>query len=254
MKMSRTRIDKLLTDRGLAPSRERAQAFIMAGLVYVGEKKVLKPSEAYSSDVVIELRGKDHPYVSRGGVKLVGALDQFQIDVKGKVCLDVGASTGGFTDCLLQRGAAQVYALDVGYGQLAWKIRQDPRVVVIEKKNVRNLEPGELPSHIDFIVIDVSFISLTKVIPHLLEIFPQSLTVLALIKPQFELEAGEVPKGGVVVDEKKHQQVIEKIVREVEERGCEVTGSMPSSLKGADGNQEYFIFFRKDRKCLPRGQ
>ncbi len=239
------RIDKLLFEKNLAPSRERAQSLIMAGVVYVGTKRVEKASELYLPDAPIQIKGEDHPYVSRGGVKLEGALNHFGVDPKGKICLDVGASTGGFTDCLLQKGAEKIYALDVGYGQLAWKLRQDPRVVVIEKKNARELKKGDLPQTIDLIVIDLSFISLTKVIQTLLELFSSPFAVLALIKPQFEVGRKEVPKGGVVLDPRLHQQVIDSIQGEIENRHGKVIGVFPSQLKGADGNQEYFILFEK---------
>lgn len=239
------RIDKLLLEKNLAPSRERAQSLIMAGVVFVGTQRVMKPSELYPLDAPVQVKGEDHPYVSRGGVKLEGALNSFKIDPTGKVCLDVGASTGGFTDCLLQKGAEKIYALDVGYGQLAWKLRQNPKVVVIEKKNARELKKGDLPQTVDLIVIDVSFISLTKVIPSLLEIFSSPFAVLALIKPQFEVGRREVPKGGVILDIKLHQQVIDSIKIEIEKRGGRISGVIPSQLKGTDGNQEYFIFFEK---------
>lgn len=244
--MLRTRIDKLLLDKKLAPSRERAQSLILAGVVFVGTKRVEKASETYPSDTVIEVKGEDHPYVSRGGIKLQGAIEHFKLNVQNRICLDVGASTGGFTDCLLQQGANQVYALDVGYGQLAWKLRQHPQVAIIEKKNVRNLKKGELPDTIDLIVIDVSFISLKKVIPPLLKIFPNRLTVLALIKPQFEVGQKEVPKGGVVKDPTLHQKVLDSMTEEIKKWGGKIKGITPSVLKGADGNQEYFILFEKE--------
>lgn len=243
------RIDKLLTDRGLAPSRERAQAFILAGLVYVGTQRVTKASELFVPEAPIELKGHDHPYVSRGGVKLAGALDYFQIDVDQMNALDVGASTGGFTDCLLQRGAKKVFALDVGYGQLAWKIRCDPRVVVMEKKNVRELKTEEISDLIHLIVVDVSFISLTQVIPPLLKIFsPRSLDqkppiFLSLIKPQFEVGKGKVPKGGVITDDRVRQEVVAQLAKKIEEWGAQLRGVAPCIIQGADGNQEYFVFF-----------
>ena len=175
------RIDLLLSERGLTPSRERAQSLIMAGKVFVANKKVAKPSELYVEDISIEIKGEDHPYVSRGGVKLAGALDYFKIGVKDKICLDIGASTGGFTDCLLQRGATRVHAVDVGYGQLAWKLRQDPRVISLERQNFRHLQQADLPNDIQLVVIDVSFISLKIIFPVLLKVFPPALKVLSLV-------------------------------------------------------------------------
>jgi len=245
MNSKRIRIDRLLTDRGLAPSRERAQALIMSGCVYVGSERVAKASSTYPADAPIEIKGEDHPYVSRGGVKLAGALDQFQVPVTGKVCLDVGASTGGFTDCLLQRGASKVYAMDVGYGQLAWKIRQDPRVVVMERKNVRGLQAEDIPEPVGIIVVDVSFISLEKVLPPLIQTFSNPLAILALIKPQFEAGRGKVPKGGVIRDDLLRQSIVQRVWEKAQEWGAERIGMAPSVLKGADGNQEYFLFLKK---------
>src|SRR4030095_13251446 len=245
MSSSKIRIDKLLIDRGLAPSRERAQALILAGVVYVGSEKVTKASAAYAPDAPVQVRGEDHPYVSRGGVKLAGALDHFQIPVAGKICVDVGASTGGFTDCLLQREAKNVYAVDVGYGQLAWKIRQDPRVTVMERKNIRSLKPGEIPEPVELIVVDVSFVSLEKVLPPLIQSFPGPLSLLALVKPQFEAGPGKVPKGGVIQDELLRQKIVQRVWEAAGSWGVQRVGLNPSVLKGTDGNQEYFLFLRK---------
>jgi len=242
------RIDLLLSERGLTPSRERAQSLIMAGKVFVANKKVAKPSELYAEDISIEIKGEDHPYVSRGGVKLAGALDYFKIGVKDKICLDIGASTGGFTDCLLQRGATRVHAVDVGYGQLAWKLRQDPRVISLERQNFRHLQQADLPNDIQLVVIDVSFISLKIIFPVLLKVFPQALEVLALVKPQFEVGKNEVPAGGVVIDLAQHQRVLEEIQASLKKEGVEKIQQVASSLKGTEGNQEYFIFFEKNKK------
>lgn len=245
--METLRIDQLLVEKKLAPSRERAQSLVLAGVVYVGTQKVVKSSEKYALDSEISVQGEDHPYVSRGGVKLAGALDHFQILVQDKICLDIGASTGGFTDCLLQRGACRVYALDVGYGQLAWKLRQDSRVVTIEKKNIRDLSRGELPLHFDLIVIDVSFISLKKVFPTIFKLFDPPFEILALIKPQFEVGKSEVPRGGVVKDAALHERVMREVqecaLLEGKQRNFDLVcrGIAPSSLPGTEGNQEYFI-------------
>jgi 23S rRNA (cytidine1920-2'-O)/16S rRNA (cytidine1409-2'-O)-methyltransferase len=239
------RVDKLLADRGLAPSRERAQALILAGLVYTGTQRIQKPSESYPPDIPLEVRGEDHPYVSRGGVKLAGALDHFKLEVKDKICLDVGASTGGFTDCLLQRGAKKVYALDVGYGQLAWKLRQDPRVIVWERKNVKDLGSSEIPDSLELVVADVSFISLTQVVPVLMKILPPPFDLLALLKPQFEAGKGQVPKGGVIREESLRQRVVEEFIKKALSWGGELQGPVPSVLKGAEGNQEFFFLIRK---------
>jgi len=239
------RIDVLLFELGLAPSRERAQSLILAGKVFVKNQRVMKASELYPQDALIEIKGEDHPYVSRGGVKLAGALDHFKIDVKNKCCLDIGASTGGFTDCLLQRGATRVHALDVGYGQLAWKLRQDSRVICLERQNFRHLSATALPNDIQFVVIDVSFISLKIIFPVLFKIFPQTFEVLALVKPQFEVGKDQVPPGGVVIDLQQHRRVLKEIEESLVKEGISSIKQVASSLKGADGNQEYFIFFQK---------
>ncbi|MBF0492414.1 MAG: TlyA family RNA methyltransferase [Deltaproteobacteria bacterium] len=244
--MKKERIDKLLVDKGLAPSRERAQAWVMAGLVFAGGQKVSKASQTFLPEMNIEVKGQDHPYVSRGGVKLAGALDHFQLSVKDWVCLDVGASTGGFTDCLLQRGAKKVYALDVGHNQLAWKIRQDPRVLVIEKVNIRYWEAKELSEVPQLVVADVSFISLSLVIPPLFRLLDNSETFfLCLIKPQFEVGRKDLPSGGVLKDEAKREEVLQQVLENLKKEGAELLGSCPSSLPGTEGNLEYFAFFKK---------
>ncbi|MFH1347553.1 MAG: TlyA family RNA methyltransferase [Candidatus Margulisiibacteriota bacterium] len=253
MGKEKERIDQLLVDKGFFTSRTRAQAAIMAGLVYVGQKKIDKSGSFFSPDAEIEVRGEPHPYVGRGGVKLEGALKEFNLNVKGKVALDIGASTGGFTDCLLQRGAVKVYAIDVGYGQLAWKLRQDNRVGVIERTNVRHLTPEKLKAKIPYselrtpnlAVIDVSFISLSKVLPAVYNLLEDKAEVIALIKPQFEAKRGEVGKGGIVRSEEVRSSVIEKVKAEAEAIGFESKGIVPSPITGADGNVEFFIYLVK---------
>jgi 23S rRNA (cytidine1920-2'-O)/16S rRNA (cytidine1409-2'-O)-methyltransferase len=238
------RIDNLLVARGLFESRERAQRSIMAGEVKIGEQIAAKPSQLVDLDANVTV-AEPKRYVGRGGQKLEGALDHFQIDVKDKVALDIGASTGGFTDCLLQRGAKRVYAVDVGHGQLAWKIRKDSRVVVLEKVNARTLSQEQIPGHIDLVVIDVSFISLTLILPSAFELLSPGGVIVALIKPQFELERQDVSRGGIVRDAALHEKAQQKIVRFVEAAGHRVIGLVPSTITGADGNQEFFICLRK---------
>lgn len=237
--MSKKRLDILVVERGLAETRERAQALIMAGDVNVAGRVLDKSGAQVDSNIEITIRAP-LPYVGRGGYKLAGALDAFGIDPTGLVCADIGASTGGFTDVLLQRGAAKVYAIDVGYGQLAWKIRQDPRVVVMDRINARYLE--SLPEPIDLIVIDVSFISLEhmlRVAPALLK--PAAGQVVALIKPQFEAGKGQVGRGGIIRDPHIHQAVQDKIVRFAQGLGLQVQGLIPSSIVGTEGNIEFLI-------------
>lgn len=240
------RIDQILFQKGLAPSRERAQAMIMAGQVLVNEQAVDKPSQRFRlQSANIRLKGKDHPYVGRGGLKLQGALEHFQIKPEGKICLDIGSSTGGFTDCLLQHGAEKVFALDCGTNQLDYKLRQDPRVVSQENFNARYLKPGDVPDPIDLIVVDVSFISLKKIIPPLLKAISSPWTLLTLIKPQFEAGPGEVEKGGVLRDPKKREKIAGELKNFAEELGLECDPIYPSPLKGDKGNQEYFLRSRK---------
>lgn len=246
MKVTRQRIDKILAERGLVPSRERAQSYIMAGKVWVNGKRVEKPSEVYLPDSLIEIKGEDHPYVSRGGLKLEGALKDFSIDVLGWNCLDLGASTGGFTDCLLQRGAQKIYAADVGYGQLAWKLRQDPRVVVWEKTHAKDLKAENFAENLDFVVMDVSFISLLKVLPYVLNILKSDTPLLTLIKPQFEAEKGQVPRGGVIKDEIQRQQIVQRVLEGMKVLNLEIRGLHPARISGTDGNQEFFALLRKN--------
>lgn len=238
------RADRLLVDRGLVGSRERARALIMAGDVIIGDHKVDKPGQLVDTTLAVRIRN-DLPFVSRGGLKLQKALEYFAIDVHGLTVVDVGASTGGFTDCLLQRGAANVYAVDVGYGQLAWKLRQDVRVLSLEKTNIRYLEPETLPTLPDMAVIDASFISLDKILPNTLRLVKRSGTIIALIKPQFEVGRGEVGKGGVVREPEKHAAVIESVCSLAESLQLEVIGVTESPITGPKGNREFLVCLRK---------
>ncbi len=238
------RADRLLVDRGLVSSRERARALIMAGDVIIGDHKVDKPGQLVDTALAIRIKN-DIPFVSRGGLKLQKALEYFAIDVTGLVVLDVGASTGGFTDCLLQRGAAKVYAVDVGYGQLAWKLRQDERVLSLEKTNIRYLEPDALPTPADMAVIDASFISLDKVLPNTLRLVRRCGAIVALIKPQFEVGRGEVGKGGVVREPEKHAAVIEAVCSLAEKLQLEVVGVTESPITGPKGNREFLVYLKK---------
>jgi 23S rRNA (cytidine1920-2'-O)/16S rRNA (cytidine1409-2'-O)-methyltransferase len=237
----KVRADELVVARGLAESRARAQALIMAGLVFVGDRRLEKPGQRLASDASLAVKGRDHPWVSRGGVKLAHALDHFGIDPEGRVALDVGASTGGFTDVLLARGAVRVYAVDVGQGQLDWKLRQDVRVVVIEKTNVRALTREHVPEAPSLIVCDVSFIGLEKALPAALALAAPGATLVALIKPQFEVGKGEVGKGGVVRDPMLHRAVCERITAWLTAHGWRVLGITESPITGADGNKEFLI-------------
>lgn len=236
------RADQMLVDRGLADSRSRAQALILAGLVFSGECRIDKPGTTLGPDAPLALRGQDHPWVSRGGLKLAHGLDHFAIDPAGLTALDVGASTGGFTDVLLARGAARVYAVDVGHGQLAWKLRQDPRVVVLEKVNARHLDARQVPEPVDLVVCDASFISLATVLPAPLALTRPGARLLALIKPQFEVGKGEVGKGGVVRDPALHQAVCARIAAWLGGlAGWRVLGVEPSPILGPEGNREFLI-------------
>jgi 23S rRNA (cytidine1920-2'-O)/16S rRNA (cytidine1409-2'-O)-methyltransferase len=243
--MEKERLDKLLVDRGLAGSRERARAMIMAGQVVVSEHRADKAGMQVPLDADIRVKGEDIPFVSRGGVKLAKALDEFSIDVAGQVAVDVGASTGGFTDCLLQRGAARVYAVDVGYGQLAWKLRNDPRVVNLEKTNIRSLTPERIGEAADLAVIDASFISLLKVLPPTLPLLKATAAIVALIKPQFEAGREHVGKGGVVRDPEVHRRVVEEISLFCADSGLAVAGVVESPITGPKGNREFLIYLRK---------
>lgn len=241
--MGRERIDRLLVRRGLAPTRERAQALILAGQVFVNGQRAHKPGQRISEEARIEVQGPPLRYVSRGGMKLEAALRTFEISVAGSVCLDIGASTGGFTDCLLQHGARLVYAVDVGRGQLDWRLRQDPRVQVREGVNARYLTPEDFPTRFDLIAIDVSFISLRKILPAARALLKPSGAILALIKPQFEVGRREVGKGGIVRDPEKHRRVIEEIRQFAEQNlSLRCAGVMESPIPGGEGNKEFFIY------------
>jgi len=239
------RLDKLLVDKGFVQSRERAKTIILAGKVMVGDQMIDKAGTFVERDSRIRVMGRDHPYVSRGGLKLEEALREFQLDPRGKVAMDIGASTGGFTDCLLQKGVEKVYAVDVGYGQLAWKLRQDPRVVNLERKNIRYLKPQEIGERVDLVVIDTSFISVEKFLPNLIPMVREGGEIVALLKPQFEVGKGEVGKGGVVRDKRKHREVLDRISRFSESIGLEVRGTVESPLPGPKGNREFFIYLQK---------
>ena len=240
-RMARIRADQLLVDRGLAESRSRAQALILAGLVFAGERKLAKAGEQLAPDAVLDVRGRDHPWVSRGGIKLDHALMHFGWDVAGAVAIDVGSSTGGFTDVLLTRGAARVYAVDSGTNQLAWKLRQDPRVVVLEKTNARNLTEGEIPEPVDLIMCDASFIGLAKVLDRPLAFAKPDARLVALIKPQFEAGREEVGKGGVVRDPAVHERVCADARVWAEGKGWHVVGIEKSPITGPEGNVEFLM-------------
>jgi len=242
--MSKQRLDKLMVERGLAPSREKAQALIMAGQVVVDDHAAQKAGQQVTTGVEIRIKGEQMPFVSRGGLKLAHGLEAFRIDPAGRIAIDVGASTGGFTDCLLQRGAAQVYAVDVGYGQLAWKLREDPRVVVLEKTNIRHLQPEQLAPLPDLAVIDASFISLHLVLPPTLVLLTRPAEVVALVKPQFEVGKGAVGKGGIVRDPRLHDEVLANMEHLAAGLGAELLGICDSPITGADGNREFLMGLR----------
>jgi 23S rRNA (cytidine1920-2'-O)/16S rRNA (cytidine1409-2'-O)-methyltransferase len=238
--MKKARLDKVLVDRAIYPTRERAQRAVMAGEVKIGEQIADKPSFLVNPDISIAT-AEPPRFVGRGGLKLEGALDFFEIQVRDAIALDIGASTGGFTDCLLQRGAAKVYAVDVGYGQLAWKIRTDPRVIVFEKTNARTLSSALISQPVDLCVIDVSFISLTLILPNAFQLITPNGIVLALIKPQFELSRGDVGRGGIVREPALHKKAQDKVAGFIEKLGYRVVGITPSPITGTDGNQEFFV-------------
>jgi 23S rRNA (cytidine1920-2'-O)/16S rRNA (cytidine1409-2'-O)-methyltransferase len=238
---SKARADQILLDRGLAESRARAQALILAGLVFAGERRIDKAGQSLALDTAIEVRGRDHPWVSRGGLKLDHGLGHFGWDVDGAVALDVGASTGGFTDVLVSRGAARVYAVDSGSNQLAWRLRSDPRVVVMEKTNARHLTAAEIPEPIDIIVCDASFISLAKVLDAPLRFARPGARLVALIKPQFEAGRHEVGKNGVVRDPIVHERVCAEVAAWIAAVGWTVAGTVPSPITGPEGNVEFLI-------------
>ncbi|HEY1649786.1 MAG TPA: TlyA family RNA methyltransferase [Terracidiphilus sp.] len=270
---AKTRLDLLLVERALASSRERARALILAGRVLVGEQKIDKPGASVAEDSPLRLLGEDQPYVSRGGVKLAGALEHWQIDVNGRACLDVGASTGGFTDCLLQHGAAHVTAIDTGFGQIAMKLRNDPRVRLLERTNARLLEPKSLePKSLEprsfesrslkskplaagegipaptLVVMDVSFISATLVLPAVLAAAPSLREAVILVKPQFEAGREHVGKGGIVRDPEAHQLAITKVADSLRSLAWDVAGTIPSPITGAEGNQEFLLYARRQEQ------
>ena len=241
------RLDVLLVKKGLAPSREKAKAVIMAGSVYVDGQKEDKAGSVFDEESAqIEVRGHALPYVSRGGLKLEKALKVFPITLTGKICMDIGASTGGFTDCMLQNGAVKVYSVDVGYGQLDWKLRQDERVVCMEKTNFRYMTPEDIPDVLDFASVDVSFISLDKILTPAYALLKEQGEMVALIKPQFEAGREKVGKKGVVRDPKVHEEVISRIVRHADEVSFEVLDLSYSPIRGPEGNIEYLIHLRKN--------
>lgn len=239
------RLDRLLVDRGLAPSRERAQRLILAGAVLVADRPATKAGVLVPPDAPLRLRGPASDYVSRGGEKLAGALETFALDVAATVALDVGASTGGFTDCLLRRGARRVIAVDVGYGQLAWTLRQDPRVVVLERTNARRLDGAMLPEAPDLATVDVSFISLALVLPAVAATLRPGAAMVTLVKPQFEAGRGQVGKGGVVRDPAVRAEAVARVRREAEGMGLRVRGEADSVLPGPKGNREVFLWLEK---------
>lgn len=241
------RLDVLLVNRGLAPSREKAKTMIMEGNVFVNNNREDKAGSTFPDDCNIEIHGKTLQYVSRGGLKLEKAMKHFDISLDGKVCMDIGASTGGFTDCMLQNGAVKVYSVDVGYGQFAWKLRQDERVVCMEKTNIRYVTPDDIDDELDFASVDVSFISLTKVLIPARALLKDNAEMVCLIKPQFEAGKDKVGKKGVVRDKNVHQEVIQKIVDFAIENGFSVLNLEYSPIKGPEGNIEYLVHIRKTK-------
>jgi 23S rRNA (cytidine1920-2'-O)/16S rRNA (cytidine1409-2'-O)-methyltransferase len=240
------RLDVLLVSRGLAPSREKAKAVIMAGLVYVDGQKEDKAGSTFDAEEAnVEVRGNTLPYVSRGGLKLERAVEVFNLDLTGRICMDIGASTGGFTDCMLQNGASKVYSIDVGHGQLDWKLRNDERVVCMEKTNFRYLEPSSIPDTVNFASCDVSFISLDKILPVAFGILSDDATMVTLIKPQFEAGREKVGKKGVVRDPAVHREVIERIIEVAKDTGFSIIDLNYSPIRGPEGNIEYLLYLAK---------
>lgn len=250
--MTKERLDKVMVERGLAESRTRAQAMILAGQVLVADQRIDKPGQSIDTAAEIRIKGETLRYVSRGGLKLEAALNQFQINPSNKLCLDVGASTGGFTDCLLQHGAARVWAIDVGHNQIAWRLRQDERVEVIEGLNARNVTAEDFFTKFDLVTIDVSFISLTKIFPGVAQITKNNADVIALVKPQFEVGKGEVGKGGIVSDTAKHRRVLMEVNRSAATLGLAAVAVINSPILGAEGNREFLIHL-KNETDLPAG-
>ena len=246
------RLDVLLVNRGLAPSREKAKTMIMAGDVFVENQREDKAGSTFPVNANIEVRGEQLKYVSRGGLKLEKAMQEFPITLEKKVCMDIGASTGGFTDCMLQNGAAKVFAVDVGYGQFAWKLRQDPRVVCMEKTNIRYVTPEDIGEQLDFASVDVSFISLSKVLPAAKELLKDGGEMVCLIKPQFEAGKEKVGKKGVVRDKNVHIEVIQNVITYATGNGFQVLGLSYSPVKGPEGNIEYLIHLRKSDEATDK--
>ena len=242
---SKKRLDVLLFEKGFAESREKAKAIIMSGIVYADNQKADKPGSTYPEDVKLEVRGNTLNYVSRGGLKLEKAMEVFPIDLNGAITMDIGASTGGFTDCMLQNGAKKVFSIDVGYGQLAWKLRNDPRVVNLERTNFRYVTTDQITETIDFFSVDVSFISLKKILPVARDLIKEAGTAVCLIKPQFEAGRENVGKNGVVRDPKVHISVIKDIIDFVSTNGYSVLGLDYSPVKGPEGNIEYLLYIKK---------
>ena len=240
------RLDVLLVNRGLAPSREKAETMIMEGNVFVENQREDKAGATFDTEAEITVKGNTLKYVSRGGLKLEKAMTHFGITLEGKVCMDIGASTGGFTDCMLQNGAVKVYSVDVGYGQFAWKLRQDPRVVCMEKTNIRYVTPADIDDVLDFASVDVSFISLTKVLIPARELLRDGGEMVCLIKPQFEAGREKVGKKGVVRDKAVHEEVVERIIEFASQNGFFVKNLEYSPIKGPEGNIEYLVYIRKD--------
>lgn len=250
--MKKERLDVLLVEKGYFESREKARRAIMAGLVLVEQQRVDKPGTKVTSEARLEVKGRLHPYVSRGGLKLEKAIREFSLDLRGKVMLDIGSSTGGFTDCALQHGASFVYAIDVGYGQLAWKLRQDPRVMVMERTNFRYLQPEELTGEAPtFASIDVSFISLSLILPNLTKLLEPHGEVVALVKPQFEAGREQVGKKGIIRDAKVHQQVLHDVLEMADSHGFSLSGLTYSPIRGQEGNIEFLAYFRFEPASTP---
>ncbi|MBI4684926.1 MAG: TlyA family RNA methyltransferase [Nitrospirae bacterium] len=239
------RLDKILVSKGITESRERAKALIMEGKVFINGIPATKAGIMVNQDAVIELKSEDIPYVSRGGLKLEAAIDNFKIDLKDKIAMDVGASTGGFTDCMLKKGVKKVYCIDVGYGQIAWSLRNDPRIILFERTNIRYLEREKIQEMIDIATIDVSFISLNKVVPKVVEFLREGGEILALVKPQFEVGRGKVGKGGIVRDEDTRLEAVESVKCDIEAMGLCAIGVFESPVLGQKGNIEYFLYIKR---------
>ncbi|HHV64147.1 MAG TPA: TlyA family RNA methyltransferase [Peptococcaceae bacterium] len=253
MAKNKTRLDTLLVKKGLVESREKAKSLIMAGKVFNDNIRLDKPGMMVNEDLCLTVKEDLHPYVSRGGLKLAKAIQSFKLDLRGKIVADIGASTGGFTDCALQNGAVRVYAVDVGYGQLAWKLRSDPRVISMERTNARYLKEDSLPEKVDLVICDVSFISLTKIFPAMLSILKEEGQAITLIKPQFEAGPENVGKNGVVKDPQVHKKVLEKILQEAEELGLTVLNIDYSPIRGPEGNIEFLAHFIKSTSGKEQG-